>query len=501
MTTKNHKLYIFLSIYAFALLLFTTHSSPLFIFNGWNDVNIYFTIGKGLFNGYIPYVDLIDHKGIYIFLIYGIGWLFNQTGFLGIYLLQSVFLAISIIYVYHLAHLFIKRVEICFLVAALSPLPMLTYDNYGGSAEEFILPLLTASLYYFTLYYIKPEKHKAWNVIILGGLFAAIFLMKFNLVMYFGGFILVIIIELVCKKQYRNLGKYILLFSFGVFIIALPYLIYMFLTGSFKAFIDIYLIMNNSYAKETGLNIGLRLFRSLLEGAWEFRQYLIFDAFLLTGLIFVMLKTKLNYVLGYCSSFVLLLTSIYLSQAIIMYALIPLTVFLNMAIIAIGYILEKLLSERKFNNILLSLATFMIFLAIIFIRGSIWYPEFLFQRVPVQHKMAEIIWEYAKDENPTLLEVGKLDSGFYTASGIIPELPFFHTTNIGHDDFPQIRDSQKEAVRKGYFEFVILHTESKDEFPDNNYWNLNNYVKIASLHGAGARDDLWFHLYQRENLQ
>ena len=315
-------------------------------------------------NGYVPYVDLVDHKGIYIFLLYGIGWLFDHTGFLGIYLLQSAFLTISVIYVYRIAFLFIKSVEICFIAAIASPLPMLHYDNYGGSAEEFILPLLTASLYYFTLYYLEPEKFKSRYIMLLGALFAAVFLMKFNLVLFFGGFVFVIMIELILKKQFRSLGKYILLFCFGAFIAALPYLIYMQITNSLGAFIEIYFVINSAYANDAGSNMGLRLINSLLEGIWTFRLFLVFDVFLLIGLVFIFAKTKFSYVLGYCSSFVFLLTSVFLSQAIITYAFIPLAVFLNMAIIAIGYLFEKLLAKRSIHKAFLGAVTFLVFSAI-----------------------------------------------------------------------------------------------------------------------------------------
>ncbi|MDR1691830.1 MAG: hypothetical protein LBR72_00575, partial [Oscillospiraceae bacterium] len=54
--------------YAFLLLLFCTKSSPLFPVNDWYDANVYFTMGKGLFNGFVPYVDLIDNKGPLLYL-------------------------------------------------------------------------------------------------------------------------------------------------------------------------------------------------------------------------------------------------------------------------------------------------------------------------------------------------------------------------------------------------------------------------------------------------
>ncbi|MDR0220988.1 MAG: hypothetical protein LBI54_06255, partial [Lachnospiraceae bacterium] len=191
---QDRQSYWLLAAYSFILLLFTTHSSPLYAFNGWNDVNIHFTIGKGLFNGYVPYVDLIDYKGPFTYLIYGVGWLIDHTGFFGVYLLQSLFLAVSVIHVFRLAKLFIARREMCFLAAILSPLPLLSFGtrgNTGGGIEEFTLALLTVSFYYFTVFFLKPEAHLPRHALLQGALFAAVFMLKYNLTAFFGGFVLV----------------------------------------------------------------------------------------------------------------------------------------------------------------------------------------------------------------------------------------------------------------------------------------------------------------------
>ncbi|MFR8175686.1 MAG: hypothetical protein ACLVB5_00440 [Christensenellales bacterium] len=44
-------------------LLIATSSSPLYAANFWTDTNIYFTIGRGMTRGLMPYRDLFDHKG------------------------------------------------------------------------------------------------------------------------------------------------------------------------------------------------------------------------------------------------------------------------------------------------------------------------------------------------------------------------------------------------------------------------------------------------------
>ena len=183
-----------------------------------------------------------------------------------------------------------------------------------------------------------------------------------------------------------------------------------------------------------------------------------------------------------------------------MYSLIPLSVFIIMGVIALGSFLDIITSDINFGYLAKSIIMIIIFIVIISKNGLIKNPEFLHRHVPVQILMAEIINDNKKCDAPTLLQVDLMDSGFYTATGIIPIIPFFHTTNIGHDTLPQIRDSQRDAVRDGLHEFVIIHTANENDLPNERHWRFDdNYIKIATLHGAGARDDLWFHLYQRKN--
>ena len=60
---RKYKIPIIIFIFSFLLMFFCTRSSPLYRFNGWCDINAYYTMGKGLFNGKIIYKELFDHKG------------------------------------------------------------------------------------------------------------------------------------------------------------------------------------------------------------------------------------------------------------------------------------------------------------------------------------------------------------------------------------------------------------------------------------------------------
>jgi len=71
-------------------LLIATKSSPLYPFNNWADANISFTMGKGMMNGKVLYRDLFDHKGPYMYLLFGLGYLISNTSFLGIFIFQII---------------------------------------------------------------------------------------------------------------------------------------------------------------------------------------------------------------------------------------------------------------------------------------------------------------------------------------------------------------------------------------------------------------------------
>lgn len=65
-----------------------SRSSFLYAFNIWDDVNSYFTVGKCIFRGFVPYRDLFDQKGIMLYFIYGLASLISPTTFIGVYILR-----------------------------------------------------------------------------------------------------------------------------------------------------------------------------------------------------------------------------------------------------------------------------------------------------------------------------------------------------------------------------------------------------------------------------
>ena len=46
--------------------------SPLFPFNPWDDANCFFTVGRGITKGLVPYRDLYEQKGPLLYFIYAL---------------------------------------------------------------------------------------------------------------------------------------------------------------------------------------------------------------------------------------------------------------------------------------------------------------------------------------------------------------------------------------------------------------------------------------------
>ena len=149
MTTRRTRLFAAaLSLLcALLALLFATSSSPLYATNFWTDTNIYFTIGRGMTRGLMPYRDLFDHKGPLLFILYALGALVSDASFAGVFLLQVLSLACTLFIGWRIVCLYGEG-RLTLAAIPLTAIVSVTCTAYtqGGSAEEFCLPALALGL-------------------------------------------------------------------------------------------------------------------------------------------------------------------------------------------------------------------------------------------------------------------------------------------------------------------------------------------------------------------
>ena len=76
---------VFSLLVSFAVLLICSKNSFLYPLNDWVDVNCFFTVGRGITHGMVPYLDLYDQKGPILYFVYALAALISESSFLGVF--------------------------------------------------------------------------------------------------------------------------------------------------------------------------------------------------------------------------------------------------------------------------------------------------------------------------------------------------------------------------------------------------------------------------------
>lgn len=462
---SKHKEKLLIILYCFVIsfiiLLFTSKCSFLYPFNDWVDANAFFTMGKGMVHGLVPYRDLFEQKGPLLFLIYGIGSLISHTTFFGIFILEVASWTISLYYSYKIITLFLSKKY------ALGILPIYTAFLctsrafvHGGGAEEFCLPFLSITLYYFVLFF-KEQNISPKRLIIAGICAGCVLLIKYTLLGFWFGFMACIFFNLFFAKKYQKSFTSCLYFLLGMFIPIGITLIYLGINHAIKDFIDVYFKINITAYNRSASNIFMKLFMlykgfaasCLRSGPFEVLLVVLFPIFLIP--MNIDQKGKINLIIIYCLS----ILGTFFGLRFYKYYLFPLLIFMLPSLIGIASFLIKYsppkIKKAKYStHVLISI----LLISLLYSYFNANYKEF--RKMPkedlFQYKFAEII---NQEKNPTLLEMGYVDCGVYTASGILPNTYYFEKLNISYQNYPNnIDELQKYIVNKNTM-FVVYFTK------------------------------------------
>ncbi|MBR2586922.1 glycosyltransferase [Candidatus Saccharibacteria bacterium] len=257
-TIRINKLKSFLiasSLTAMACLAVSTSpSSP------WNrsetvtDSGVFLTVGTQIKNGLTPYLDTFDHKGPFLYIINYLGVLINPTS--GILIFEFIALIVALIYMYKIARLKIRnRGYALFLVSIVFSLYLtLNTIDRGNLTEEYALPFLTFAIFVF-LDYFQNNKTTHARVFLLGLSFACVALLRLNMVAIWCVLCLAVLVKLVKGKQFSELGRFIVDFISGAFIVCVPIFIWIVSKGALQAFLDTYIHFNTLYSKVGAISI------------------------------------------------------------------------------------------------------------------------------------------------------------------------------------------------------------------------------------------------------
>lgn len=230
----------------FFLAVLFLFNSPLNIWqNGVSgvDSSVFKLIGSLIGKGYIPYRDLFDHKGP---LIYIFNYLGTQIAYYrGTWIIELISLYVTFIFIYKIARLYLSKTKSIFTLLFTTTILFIFFDE-GNLVEEYALPFLTASLYIF-LEYFKTKKISNAKLVVCGACFSAVCLLRINMISLWVTFCILILVQCIINKQFKELLRFIIFFLIGFLIVFLPITIWLTFNGAFKLFIEDYIIFNLSY--------------------------------------------------------------------------------------------------------------------------------------------------------------------------------------------------------------------------------------------------------------
>ena len=481
-------------ILAFIVMLFYTRSSPLFFTNNWVDSNAYMTVGKGIVHGLTPYKDLFEQKGPLLYFLHALAYIIYPNTFFGIYIFESIAMAINMIIFYKIAKLFINK-HFAYLLSFFLPVILLnsTYFFSGDSAEEFAIPCVM-----FLIYSVlsKINNHEfsftKSTLFIHGALLAFVFWTKYSLSGAWIGFFLFYGLYLLWLKQFRTLLKTIMYSFAGFFVITLPMLVYFGINHAICDLYEVYFMFNLTvYAEPTSVFVKIK-------NGIKFIKWLLNERFIsflfVTGSIYLFLRNrkKGNYIVSICFLVIFFSTGFFQYMSgiwFLKYYFLIILPFATIGLICFAWALEKYFVFQIKHKQIIYLIAFLGAIILPYYHNS----NFLYSRLfpknsdliiesplntnqnsikSAQTEFAEII---NKIPNATLLNYGYLDYGFFLAADIIPKVRYFMKINSYREGINDIQLAHEEYIKEKKIDFIV----AAEKYYKPTWYLYENYRLVA----------------------
>lgn len=484
----NRKIWLYSLIVAGLLLLFGSASSPLFPYNVWDDANCFFTVGKSIFHGDVLYRDIFEQKGLYLYVIYGLGSLISRSSFFGPWLFEVAAFTVYLFFAGRILRFYARLRSVFLFLPILATMTITTFSfEKGGSAEEFCLPIFMILMCHALECFGKKGKGLTPLKMFIDGLLTAVvFFIKYNLVFPILGLYLIYLIYYMQKKEWGNLGKLAGLALAG------------FLTGVLPALL--YFAINNAMGDLWFGYFYANLFLYQNDASWldrakgtvEFlarymKQNPLILAFIVLGI--AGFARRHRRVMGAGRFFILAslcmlcLGSVVIPVVVGVYYPLPLVVFSVFGMAELGTMLRGRTVFRvkpwKLGCLVAVCGIYTLLCS-----NTYFLLEIEKEELP-QYEFAQII---AQETDPLVLNYGCLDTGIYTLAGVRPPSKFFCRLNLS--EYPEMMEEQDRLVAEKKVDFIVTLTGTAA--PDN----FAGYRQIAykEMYLTGATH---YHLYQK----
>ena len=479
--------FFFACVAAFSVLAVCSKSSFLYPMNDWVDVNCFFTVGRGILHGLVPYRDLYEQKGPLIYFLFALAGQISESSFFGVYLLEGLCYAV---FLYEAGRIVETLsgwkngywVSVPLLAALI---PITPAFSHGASAEEFFLPVLALSLFPVLRAMAEQKPLTDGQGFGLGLCAAAALWTKYTFCGLYVGLALAVLVWYLFSGKARRVPRLILFFLLGCLALSALVVGWFAWRGALRELWQAYFVNNlTQYSQNIrGGRYAAPLPNLLNNLPWSIPGAL--------GLVWLAARPKKRgweALAAWLSAVCLFVFTYWSGRRYPYYALI-LAVFAPLGLAALSALIVrwagKLPSGRQaaltgaVSALLLAAAPFAAFGA----SPNTYLMRIAREDMP-QYRFAEII---RQSEDQTLLNDGFLDGGFYFAAGVLPQEPYFCTLNL---DLPEMAQAHQDSILQGKTNFVV--TRSQQLRNDAQY----RLVDEAELLFEGRN---WrYYLYQRK---
>jgi len=435
---------------AFGVIGVCSKASFIYPFNDWNDANCFFTVGKSMVNGIVPYRDLLEQKGPLLYLMHGLAWFVSHDSFLGVYFLESICAAFFLYYSYKTIRLYINR-NLTFVIPLMSAICYTAFTfKDGDSAEELSLPFIAVSI--FLMFRAIKERRGVTGkeALIIGIMAGCVFWIKFSLIgLYLGWFIVYALVS-IKERGVRKLLPTAFNIAAGVLVSTVPFIIYFGWNHALMDWLKVYIYDNLFLYSEDKVGIT----ESLSFGFSQFaeKNKTIFNLCLAAMLASLCQKKKEGFF--YITAMIVFeFLLIYMGGKHYRYYSFVMNAFIPLGLICICRLFENNIPVWAENKTVIGILTLCSILLSFYLTPNRYLFGIDRNELP-QYRFAKIMHEEKKD--PTLLNYRCLDGGFYTAANIFPNCKAFCKLNM---DLQEMYDLQDRYANEGLCDFIVCKLE------------------------------------------
>ena len=185
-----------------------------------------------MLRGQVLYRDIYEQKGVLLYVLHSLASLISFRSFLGVWLLEIAAAYGFLFYCYKTARLFASRRCLWLMPLLAGMIYSMRSFCHGDSAEELCLPLLMFALY-TGIRALRSETEltrREWFFIGLTS--GCVLWIKFSLLGFYPGWVLVLLWDMFRKKRWRSLADMMAFLLLGIAAVTLPVLGYFALHGA-----------------------------------------------------------------------------------------------------------------------------------------------------------------------------------------------------------------------------------------------------------------------------